>query len=303
MPKNAYQEHKSKRTGVILVLLAVLFWGMSFISTKVLLREYPPVSIAFFRQFVAMIPLTAFFIKKSAFFKPDFKTVLHMSVAGFFGVVLYFVFENTGMKYISASGASIIVATIPVFTYPIEAWTGRQKVDRNGLLLILSSWLGVYLVIAPDGSQEAGTDHVKGSLLIFLAMVSWIIYTLISKRLGERYSSLQMTTVQTLLSIPLFLPFVLNEVPLWHWPSAVAAVHLAFLGVFCSALAYVFFLYGISTLGPAVSSSYLNLIPLITMTIGAAFLGERLSLPQLAGAFLILASLGLISFLKLRTHG
>lgn len=297
------QKIKSTKTGVIFVILSVIFWGISFISTKVLLQEYPPVSIAFFRQFVALVPLSIMFVRKKAYFKLSLKIILHMTVATLFGIVLYFVCENSGMKYISASEASIIVATIPVFTLLLDAAVNRKKLEWKTLALILCSWVGVYLVISTGGNQEGRTGNIKGSLLVFGAMVSWIIYTLISKRLSEQYNSLQMTFIQTLLSIPLFIPFVWNERAMWHLPSAAASIHLVFLGVFCSAMAYVFYLYGISTLGPAVASSYLNLIPLVTMVTGALFLNEKMAWLQLAGAFLILISLALISFFNMRHKG
>jgi len=295
------QKGKSSKSGVILVILSVMFWGISFISTKVLLEEYPPVSIAFFRQLVAIVPLSVLFVRKKAYFRLSLRVVLHMAVATLFGIVLYFVFENSGMKYISASEASIIVATIPVFTLLIDSAVSRKRLELRTLALILCSWVGVYLVISAGGKQEERTGNIKGSLLVFGAMVSWIVYTLITKKLSERYNSLQMTSIQTLLSIPLFIPFIWSERTMWHLPSWVALIHLIFLGVFCSALAYVFFLNGISVLGPAVASSYLNLIPLVTLVTGALFLNEKMDWVQLAGAFLILASLGLISFFNL-TH-
>ena len=298
MIKNTQQQESTK--GVVFVILAVMVWGVSFINTKVLLEEFPPVSIAFFRQFIAMVPLTVMFVRKKAFFRLNIKTVLHLAIASLFGIVLYFVFENNGLKYLSASEASIIVATIPIFTLLMDTLVSRQKLDLKTFCLILGSWVGVYLVITGGSPIQAGSDSLKGSLLVFGAMVSWIVYTLITKRLSRQYDSLQMTFSQTLLSIPLFIPFIWQEKALWRWPSVAASAHLIFLGVFCSAAAYVFFLHGIAVLGPGVASSYLNLIPLVTMAIGAAFLGDRLSLLQLAGAVLILASLGMISFLRLR---
>lgn len=298
MPKNTQQQASTK--GLVFVILAVMFWGVSFINTKVLLEEYPPVSIAFFRQFVALVPLAVMFLRKKAFFRLNLKTVLHMAVASLFGIVLYFLFENNGLKYISASEASIIVATIPIFTLLMDTLVSRQKLDFKTFCLVLGSWVGVYLVITGGSPVMVGSGNLKGSLLVFGAMVSWIVYTLITKRLSQQYDSLQMTFSQTLLSIPLFIPFIWQEKALWHWPSATATAHLLFLGIFCSAVAYVFFLYGIAVLGPGVASSYLNLIPLVTMAIGAVFLGDRLAPLQLCGAVLILVSLGLISFNRLR---
>lgn len=294
------KQNQTTRKGVILVIVAVLFWGVSFISTKVLLQELPPVSIAFFRQFIALVPLSVMFIKKKAYFRLSVKTVLHMAIASMFGIVLYFVFENSGLKYISASEASILVATIPIFTLLMDTLVYRQKLDFRTLCLIIGSWVGVYLVIGGNDPSKTGSNTLKGSLMVFGAMVSWIVFTLISKRLSQQYDSLQMTFAQTLLSIPLFIPFVIQETANWQRFSALAFAHLVFLGVFCSAVAYVFFLNGIAVLGPGIASSYLNLIPLVTMIVGAVFLGDKLTPIQFAGAIIILVSLGLISFFRLQ---
>ncbi|NLU33156.1 MAG: DMT family transporter [Clostridiaceae bacterium] len=139
-----------------------------------------------------------------------------------------------------------------------------------------------------------------GNLLVLGAMASWIIYTFISKGLGERYSSLKLTTMQTLFSIPLFVPFTISEVPAWRVPSMTAFLHLLFLGVFCSALAYVFFLYSIHTLGPVLPSAALNLIPVVTIITGRIVLSEQLTWIQALGAVLIMGGLTLLSLMNLK---
>ena len=283
----------SKTKGFIFVLLAVLFWGVSFVSTKVVLREYPPVSIAFIRQLVAIIPLMLLMKKNNMFVSLSFKKGLHFMIASLFGIVLYFVFENTGLLYTTASCAALIVATVPVFTIIVEAVIYKVKINFANFILIIVSLVGVYLVISENGkvSFEGG---LKGNLLVLAAMASWIIYTIITKQLGKSYSSLQMTSIQTLLSIPLFIPFIIGDISMWKVPSLVALLNIIFLGVFCSALAYVFFLYGIQSLGPSIASAYLNLIPVVTIILSISFLGESLSLFQIIGSVLIILSLSLI---------
>ncbi len=286
--------------GIPAVLFAVIVWGISFVSTKIILNDLPPVTIAFFRQFVALVPLLILMaIKKESFRikKGEFLTFL---LAALFGIVLYFVCENKGLVLTSASNASMLVAAIPIFALVAESVTNRSRLELPSLFCIVASILGVYFVIFEDGIPDFSSDSFLGNLLVLGAMVSWILYTFLSKRLGEKYSSLKMTTIQTLMSIPLFAPFIFSEIGAWKMPSPVGLLNLVFLGVFCSALAYVFYLFGIQALGPVLPSALLNLVPVVTIITGALLLSEDLSGYQILGASLIIGSLTFLSVMKVR---
>ena len=291
---------KNRFLGLFLMFIAVFVWGISFVSTKIVLSELPPVSIAFFRQFVALIPLIILMIIRKETFrlkKGDFKLLV---LAALFGIVLYFVFENNGLAMTTASNASMLVAAVPVFVQITESIITKTPISKASSGCILASLLGVYLIISGNGSFDFSEGTFLGNLLVLGAMASWIIYTFINKGLGERYSSLKLTTVQTLLSIPLFVPFTISEVPAWRVPSMTAFLHLVFLAVFCSALAYVFFLYSIHTLGPVLPSTALNLGPVVTIITGRIVLSEQLTWIQAVGAALIVGGLTLLSLMKLR---
>jgi len=291
---------KKRIVGLILLFLAIFVWGISFVSTKVVLLELPPVSIAFFRQFVALVPLLAMMLARKEGLKPGKGDLKLFALASFFGIVLYFVCENTGLTMTTASNASMLVAAIPVFVLVAESIMTRKPISKASLGCILASLAGVYCIISENGAIDFSGRSFLGNLLILGAMVSWIVYTFISKGLGERYSSLKLTTVQTILSIPLFLPFTLPEVKEWQVPSARAFLHLLFLGIFCSALAYVFFLYSIRTLGPVLPSAALNLIPVITIITGRIVLSEELTWLQALGAVLIVGGLTILSLMQLK---
>jgi drug/metabolite transporter (DMT)-like permease len=274
-----------------LVLFPVLFWGLSFISTKVVLREMGPVSIAFFRQLIALAPLAIWGLMTKASFKIAPWDLVPLSVSSFFGIVLYFVFENHGLVRTTASNASMIAAAVPVFTYIAEAIFFKAKMGNKTLFCILVSIVGVYLVISIDGKLDFSSATFQGNMLVFAAMLSWVFYTLIIRDLARRYTSFQIVFYQMLLSGALFIPFVLSEAADWRPLTWVSLLNLVYLGVFCSAISYLSFLLAIQRLGPTVSSAFLNLIPVVSVIAGYLVLGERLAMLQFAGMGLILASL------------
>jgi drug/metabolite transporter (DMT)-like permease len=128
-------------------------------------------------------------------------------------------------------------------------------------------------------------------MMVMGAMASWVIYTILSRRLGNIYSSFVITLYQTALSSLLFIPFIIPEYGSWKLLSLTALLNLIYLGVFCSAVSYFMFLYAIKTLGPTVSSAFLNLIPAVTVLTGYLVLDEKLLPIQYGGMVIIIISL------------
>lgn len=284
-------KNKNSVLNIIWVLLPVLFWGISFISTKVALREIPPVSIAFFRQLIALAPLIAWGLATKASFRIKPLDLLLLAGSCFFGIVLYFVFENNGLKYTTASSASMIVAAVPVFTLITETLFFKLKATLRMFICIAVSIAGVYLVISVNGKLDFSSGTFLGNMLMMGAMASWVIYTIMSRKLGNTYSSFVITMYQTALSVLLFVPFIIPEMDQWKPVSTVALLNLVYLGVFCSAISYFSFLYAIKKLGSTVSSAFLNLIPVVSVAAGYFVLDERLFLIQYLGMIMIILSL------------
>lgn len=278
-------------TAYVLVILPVLFWGISFISTKVVLKEIPPNSIAFFRQIIALVPLLSWCLFSKISLRIKLQDLALLAGSCFFGIVLYFVFENNGLQFTTASSASMIVAAVPVFTLISESLIYKMKISLNMIICIILSIIGVYLVISVNGKLDFSSSTFWGNILILGAMVSWVIYTILSRNLSSKYSSLVITTYQTAISIFLFIPFVIPEMADWKQVTFVPLVNLIYLGVFCSAVSYLSYLYAIKKLGSTVSSMFLNLIPVISVVAGFIVLGERLMVIQYLGMALIMLSI------------
>ncbi len=281
------------------VLSSVILWGISFLSIKFVVQEIPPASMAWFRQIPALITLLLLMRQRQENFKIEKGEWLTFIAAALFGIVFYSVFENSGLQWTSPATASMLVAAIPVFILVLESAMTRKRPDLTTALCIVLSIGGVWLVLFDGGLPDLSSGSFKGNLLVLGAMACWIIYTFISKKLGQRYSSLKLTTIQTLWALLLYFPFSVGEMPRWHIPSIAATFHLTFLGVFCSAIAYVLYLYGVNVLGSVIPSTFLNLCPVVTILAGFLAFGEIPSWVQLAGALLIVGSLTALSLIKI----
>lgn len=282
---------------LLFIILAVLFWGFSFISTKIILAEAAPASIAFWRQFIAIAALSPFVLASlirggfAQLAKATWRDAGLVAASGLCGIVLYFVFENNGLRYTTASNASMIVAAVPIFTFFTEAVFFKLKITGGPAACLILSIAGVYLVISGGGRLDFSSANFLGNMMVVAAMACWVGYTILNKKLTNKYSSLLLTFFQACFSIFLFVPFILPEIGRWRMLSPAPLMHLIYLGVCCSALGYIFYVHALKRLGATVAAAFLNLIPAVTVICGYLVLEERVAAPQMAGMFLIVGSL------------
>lgn len=286
---------KEHYLALVYIILAVIFWGLSFISTKVVLNEMPPVSIAFFRQIIATGTLLVWALSARNFVKPTLKELLAIAVTGFFGIVLYFIFENFGLQYTTAANASMIVAAVPVFTYFTEAVFFKLKITWKMFFCLFLSVIGVYFIISIGGRLDFSTASFKGNILVIGAMICWVIYVILNGRLTQKFSSVHLILLQSAASILLFIPFIVPEIPQWKQLTSIALFNLFYLGVFCSAFSYFFYVYGVKRIGPTMSAAFLNLIPVVTVSAGFLILHEKIAPFQILGMVLVILSLYILN--------
>jgi drug/metabolite transporter (DMT)-like permease len=85
--------------------------------------------------------------------------------------------------------------------------------------------------------------------------------------------------------------------------SPIAWLNIAYLGVFCSALGYWFYITSLDILGPGGASVFINLIPVISVIAGFAVLGDRLTAGQWVGALVAIAGVWLATTPARRSRG
>lgn len=226
--------------------------------------------------------------------KISFRNIGIIVASCFFGIVAYFILENHGLRFTTASNASMIVSALPIFTMVSEALFFKLKVNLKMVLCLILSMFGVYLVVTINGKLDLSSARFFGNLLVLGSMMCWVIYTILNKKLTKKYSSITITAYQSFFSIFWFMPLIGLERHRWPALTALAPntlVNLLFLGMFCSALAYICYIYAVKRLGATLSAAFLNLVPVVTIICGFLILHERLFPIQLAGIALIMFSL------------
>jgi drug/metabolite transporter (DMT)-like permease len=288
-----------KSKALAAVIACVLFWGFSFISIKITVAVFPPMTLGALRFALAVVIL--FFIKRKIApeEKIEKKDIPLLAGAGITGVTLYFFFENNGVALTSASEASIFVGSIPVIAMISEAaWakisSGSKEKEKQPSPFFRAILPGIGALISLAGvALVAGVSFaLSGTALGYAYMsgccVSWVIYCFLTRPLFAGHSRIFIVFWQSLAGFIGFLPFTFFE-PSWRTPCLDVWGHLLFLGLFCSALGYWFYAMALEDLGVGRATIFINFIPVVSAIGGFFILGERLKPLQWFGAALVLA--------------
>ena len=284
---------KAKKTLVyILLTVAAVFWGISFILTKELFltEEHMTVTVLIALRLaiasLVMLPTLALTRKLQRIRKGDLKWFLLLAFCEPF---IYHLCETSGVQLVSGSLASVVVATIPLFV-PFGVWIAyRKRITLPVLVGVVMSLVGVSLMLL---GGEGLRGNVKGLLFLSGAVAIAVVYTLLLVKVVDRYSPIVITTWQNLIGFVYFLPLVLifdrGCLPLLSWSPRMLGLLLV-LGICCSTLAYAFYNLGVRTLGAAEACIFNNTIPVFSL-IAAVLIGqEEFSWGKVAGVVIVIA--------------
>ena len=288
--------------GHVVALATILIWGTTFISTKLLLVDFMPIEILFFRFSIGLIALWAAYPRRLKV--TDKKQELLFAAAGLCGVTLYYLLENIALTVTTASNAGVITSVAPIFT-ALLAWrfAGGEKPGAYFYAGFASAMLGICL-ISFSGNASLQLNPT-GDLLALLAAFTWAVYAILSRKVGEfGYNMIQTTRRIFLYGIAFMLP----ALPLfdfkWGFERFVEPVNLfnvLFLGLGASAMCFATWNLAVRMLGAVRASAYIYLVPVIAVITSVIVLRERVTWVSVLGMALTLAGL-FLSEKKKRTR-
>ena len=279
-----------KTKGLISIMVPVVLWGISFVNTEYLLRSLGPMTIGGIRFTVATLLLYFLMRQSGASLKVDPKDKKLFLVAGLVGISLYFYFENTGIKYISAAPASLIISAIPVLSLIFEALFCKRRIDRIDFFTVVLSIVGVAFIVGLDVEALLSSGKGIGYFMMVGAALSWVVFSLISKPLFDKYSYITIVFYQFFYSLPFFIPFIIFEKNTWSLVGGEALWHLGFLSIFASAVGFYYYAKAMDLLGVTESAVFINFCPIITIMTSYFYFGAMVTKVQFIGGCIVMAS-------------
>ncbi len=281
------------------LVCVALIWGGSFIAARIVALEMAAPTAALWRYLIATTALLGLlFALERGFPRLSQAQIIRVCLLGVTGVVLYNLLFLYGMRSVTASRGSLIIATIPAATLLGGALFQHERVTLRQGGGIAIALLGVAIELGHGNPLALFAGHAGvGEAALFACVLSWAAYTLIGKQLLNKLSPLAATTYSAVVGT-LFLVVVASATGDLVVPAATTRgwVALAFLGLFTTALAYIWFYDGVQTIGPARSAVFVNLVPIAAITLGVLMLGEPLTLSMIVGAALVVAGVFIINW-------
>jgi drug/metabolite transporter (DMT)-like permease len=283
--------------------LTVVFWGASFVATKIALQEITPAVIAFLRFAMGVAVLFLILIKRNELRRFALRELPSLSVLGILGITVHQLLQANGLRTASATATSWIVATIPVFVALLGWVFLGEKMSGSRVLGILLSACGVLAVVGNGDFKSViqGGFGTPGDRLIAISAVNWAVFVVLNKHVftkneGSGSAVGQMFAIM-LIGWLFLIPWAiadgglgeLERVSLQGWLA------LTFLGVGCSGVAYFFWFSGLERIDATQVGVFLYLEPIVTVVLAWQILGEEIRAATILGGAAILVGVWLVN--------
>ena len=273
-------------------IVAMIFWGMSFVWSTQVYENLNPTTTIFLRLVVASVFLTAILFVFRLNEKIQKQHLGLFAIAAMFEPFLYFIFEGYGLKNSSPVIGAGIIALIPLVT-PIAARIFlKERLTPMNIVGFIISFVGVIVMLLNKNLEL--TASPKGILFLCGSVVVAVGYSIALIRLTKLYKPLTITWMQNIVGMIYFIPmvFIMEQFE----PSKFANVGdyiipLVCLGIFCSAGAYALWAYAFSKLGASRANVYSNLIPVFTAIFSYLLAIEEMTMNKIVGIIVVVAGL------------
>ncbi|MDO4462002.1 MAG: DMT family transporter [Bacteroidia bacterium] len=277
----------------LLAIVIVIFWGTTFVSTKMLILAGLTPAVIFTIRFIIAYLLILTISHKQLWSK-SFKDELAMIGLGVTGGSLYFLTENMALEYTTATNTSLIVCSCPLFASILCAWFAHEHQGKKQWFGTILAFMGMAVVVL-NGRFVLNLNPV-GDMLAFVACICWAVYSLIIKKVGHKYSSLFITRkvfAYGVLTILFYFIFHSEEIPssIDIFFDPVVWGNLAFLSIVASFACYLLWTVCIHRLGTIEATNYVYLNPMATIVAASIVLGEVITIWFILGSALILLGL------------
>jgi len=252
--------------------------GASVVAVRIAVRDVPPLSLAFLRFGQgALALLIVLFLFRRDRLRVERRDVPYLALLGLLFYAIFPITFNAGLRYIEASRAALILATMPLWTVVLARSLAHERLTARQVIGVLISVAGVAVVMADRGVGHS-TRSTAGDLLLMTTALCGAIYNVAAKRVLVRYNGVTVTFYAMLFGSLFLLPALIFERGFdLAAASGETILLLIFLGLFGGALAFAMWTSALRRLSPTEVAVYINLNPLAATLLAATMLGERLS--------------------------
>lgn len=297
----------STRTSVlftyVLQLLNTVFWGSSYVLSKMVVGEVPPAIAAFIRfgfsAVFALVILAVMAVRDRSVLRIPRHAWPTLTLLGIVGILAYNLLFFVGLNYAPSSDSTMLISTlIPVFTVLLAAILFHTKLARHNMIGLLLALGGSILFFSAAGlGGMVDLSRLMGDVFFVGSALCWSLYTIWGQKILGEVASFTVTTIALVIGAIGLGVWAIPDMTRLDW-GAVSATFWwkqVYLALFPTVLANWFYYIGVQQIGSARTSVFLYLVPVVGLVLAMILLKETFTFVQFVGSALMMAGVYLIN--------
>jgi drug/metabolite transporter (DMT)-like permease len=291
----------------LLLILTALFWSGNFVLSRGMHAAIPPFSLSFWRWTVALLILACFCL---GHFLAQRRLVLQhrkfLIVQGILGVAGFNSLIYLAMQSTTAINAVLVNSCTPVIIVLISWAMYNDRLSLRQYLGVAVSLGGVMLIISRGELSTLLQLHFnRGDILVFLASITWALYSANLKRYPKGLHPLAYQLGIVLVGLTILFPLYLLEISTGRTMilSTGSIVTIVYVALFASVLAFIFWNRAVTMLGANIAGPFIHLMPVFSTILAVIFLGEKLTPNHIQAILLIFGGIFMTTFRMKKSRG
>jgi drug/metabolite transporter (DMT)-like permease len=297
--------HKSRvKTWAHLSLLAAnIIYGLNYSIAKAVMPDHiKPFALVSVRSLsaAALFWISSLFLPKENVNRKD---LLYLFVCSFFGVVINQTLFLVGLDMTTPVNSSIILSTNPIFAFVFAALILKEHITFLKGIGLTIGFSGVLMLILQNGTPDLASSTFLGDLYTLVNTISWAFYTVVIKKMLEKYHPVTVMKWTFLFGMFTNIPLGYHQWSTMNW-SAIplsAWLEIAFVVVGATFLGYLLLTFGLRRLSPTIVSTYTYTQPIIAAYLASLMGQDHISFVMIMSALLIFSGVFVVSFQRKST--
>lgn len=279
------------------LLLTMVIWGVTPVFLRSQSLDLGPADSLVIR-YVPVALIWVIVLSVSGKWRVARRDWPRLFVVGFVGLFGYAVASMYGFAHVPAGIGGLIYATQPLFIAVLAVVMLGEKLTLSIIAGLIMALLGTILLLWDDlTSVSLNGSYLGGILLLLLACFAWSFYSIPGKSIFQRYGSVPMTALSTIIAtvpmLALASPGTLDTLTTMTIRQWLEVFYLATCSTFIAMLTWT---YASARLPATTTGPFLYLIPVIAVLAGVLVLGETLTLSTILGGLCIILGVAVAQF-------
>ncbi len=279
-------------------LLAILFWGVSFVATKAVVREISPTTLIFSRAGLGTALLATILALRRQSAWPPRDAIAPLALMGFVGVAFHQLLQAYALRLTSAVNTGWLIGLTPIWSALLAGILLKERFGPRKVVGLAVGFAGAGLVVTRGeiGARLLALPATRGDLLILASTLNWAFYTVLGHGIIRRLGPTRATAGAMLLGWLMLLPLFAASSGWSDYARLSPGGWLAmlFLGIACSGLGYLFWYGALEGIEASRVAAFLYLEPLVTLAAAVLLLGEPVGPTTVLGGLLVLGGVLLV---------